>query len=175
MRVVGPLGRGFALPAEGERALLVGGGTGVASLYQLAERSQCAGRCSAIIVMLGARSGDDLMGRADFEALGVEVQIATEDGSLGRKGLVTEILAEALAKDGPARVYACGPTPMMRACADLAADAGKPCVVSLENNMACGFGVCLGCAAPRAEGGFSLVCRDGPVFDARDVAWEGLP
>ena len=64
---------------------------------------------------------------------------------------------------------------MMRACADLATKHEAACLVSLENPMACGFGVCLGCAAPRAEGGFSLVCRDGPIFDAREINWEGLP
>ena len=74
-----------------------------------------------------------------------------------------------------ATVFAVGPTPMMRACADLAAEAGAGCLVSLENPMACGFGVCLGCAAPRAEGGFSLVCKAGPVFEATEIAWEGLP
>ena len=74
-----------------------------------------------------------------------------------------------------ARLYVCGPTPMMRRCAEIAAERGAPCVVSLENNMACGFGVCLGCAAPLAGGGFALVCRDGPMFDAGAIAWEGLP
>jgi dihydroorotate dehydrogenase electron transfer subunit len=104
----------------------------------------------------------------------VDLRLATEDGSEGTRGLVTELLREALAEDGPARVYACGPTPMMRAAAELAAEVGVPARVSLENPMACGFGVCLGCAAPLAGGGFGLVCRDGPVFDAAQVDWENL-
>jgi dihydroorotate dehydrogenase electron transfer subunit len=74
-----------------------------------------------------------------------------------------------------ATVYAVGPTPMMRACAELAAAVGARCLVSLENPMACGFGVCLGCAAPRSGGGFSLVCRAGPVFAAQEIDWAGLP
>jgi dihydroorotate dehydrogenase electron transfer subunit len=87
---------------------------------------------------------------------------------------VTALLEAALRERPEARVYACGPTPMMRAAADLAAAAGSACWVSLENPMACGFGVCLGCAAPLREGGFALVCRDGPVLGAERVAWEGL-
>jgi dihydroorotate dehydrogenase electron transfer subunit len=170
VRLVGPLGVSFRLPAPGERALLVGGGTGIASLYELAARARAH---AAVTVLLGARTADDLMGRADFEALGVALRVATEDGSAGRRGLVTALLEEALAA-GPARVYACGPTPMMRRAAELALTAGQRCVVSLENHMACGFGVCLGCAVPRARGGFALVCRDGPVFDAGSVAWDEL-
>jgi dihydroorotate dehydrogenase electron transfer subunit len=172
MRVVGPLGEGFAEIADGARALLVGGGTGIASLYELAARA--AGRAD-VRVLLGSRSEADLMGQADFAALGVPLEITTEDGSLGTRGLVTVALERLLAENADATVYACGPTPMMRACAELAKRADARCVVSLENNMACGYGVCLGCAVPRAEGGFSLICRQGPVYGADEIAWEGLP
>jgi dihydroorotate dehydrogenase electron transfer subunit len=168
LRVVGPLGRAFPLPAPGERAVLVAGGTGIASVYELAARS-----APAATVLLGARTASDLMGQRDFAALGVELRLATEDGSHGTRGLVTDLLESALA--GPARVYACGPKPMLEAVARIAAARGRPCVVSLENRMACGFGVCLGCAAPLAAGGYALVCRDGPAFDAAAIAWAGLP
>jgi dihydroorotate dehydrogenase electron transfer subunit len=170
--LVGPLGRSFELPESGERAVLVAGGTGIASVYELA---RCARDRGEVTVLLGARSDIDLMGVADFEALGVDVRIATEDGSAGERGLVTKLLEAALAESGAPRVYACGPTPMMRRCAEIAAAAGRPCCVSLENNMACGFGVCLGCAAPLRDGGYALVCRDGPMFDAAAMNWEGLP
>jgi len=172
VRVVGPLGRGFPAPAPGERALLVGGGTGIASLYDLAARAAERARVS---VLLGARSAADLMGREDFAALDVELLVATEDGSEGRRGLVTELLEDRLAEGPGARVYACGPTAMMRRAAELAAARGASCHVSLENRMACGFGICLGCAVPAATEGFDLVCRDGPVFDARNLSWDGLP
>jgi dihydroorotate dehydrogenase electron transfer subunit len=115
------------------------------------------------------------MGRDDFAGLGVSLLVATEDGSDGRRGLVTDRLSELLAEGDAATVFACGPTPMMRRCAELAAERSVACLVSLENNMACGFGVCLGCAAPLSQGGFALVCRDGPIFDATTVRWEGLP
>lgn len=170
--VVGPLGRPFALPAPGERAVLVAGGTGIASVYELARRAAPRGPVS---VLLGARSQDELMGADDFAALGLDLRIATEDGSRGARGRVTDLLGAALAEPGAARVYACGPTGMLRRCAELCAERARPCVASLENHMACGFGVCLGCAAPLAAGGFALVCRDGPAFDAASIAWDRLP
>jgi dihydroorotate dehydrogenase electron transfer subunit len=169
---VGPLGRSFELPAAGERAVLVAGGTGIASVYELAARAR---ENTRVTVLLGARTREDLMGVEDFEALGVALRIASEDGSAGERGLVTALLEDELAAGDSSRVYACGPTPMMRRCAEIASAHARPCVVSLENNMACGFGVCLGCAAPLSAGGFALVCRDGPMFDADRVAWEGLP
>ncbi len=170
--IVGPLGRGFPAIEPGAKALLVGGGTGVASLYELAGS---AGEAARVHVLLGARSAGDLMGHAEYEALaGVDVAVATEDGSLGVKGLVTALLEPHL-EGGDVTVYACGPTPMMAACARLAADAGVRCWVSLENNMACGYGVCLGCAAPTTGEAYALVCRAGPVFDAAEVGWEAMP
>jgi dihydroorotate dehydrogenase electron transfer subunit len=169
--VVGPLGRGFDAPVPGERALLVGGGTGTASLL---EQAAAAAKVGSATVMLGARTAGELLGVAEFEAMPVGLELATEDGSRGHHGLVTEPLAKALAADSGAVVYACGPTPMMRAAATLAREHGARCLVSLENPMACGFGVCLGCAAPLAGGGVALVCRDGPVMDAAAVDWENL-
>lgn len=169
--LVGPLGRAFGAPAPGEQAVLVAGGTGIASVYELAAQLAAA----QPIVLLGARSVDDLMGRADFEGLGVDLRIATEDGAAGRRGLVTELLEEVLEGSATRRVYACGPTPMMRRAAEIAAEHGRPCVVSLENTMACGFGVCLGCAAPLAGEGYGLVCRDGPMFDASRLDWKRMP
>jgi dihydroorotate dehydrogenase electron transfer subunit len=172
LRLVGPLGRAFPAPGPGERALLVAGGTGIASVYELAARSRAA---ASVTVLLGARTAADLMGEADFAALGVPLRVATEDGSRGERGLVTALLEQELAGPDAARVYACGPNAMMRRVAQITAARSRPCVVSLENRMACGFGVCLGCAAPVAGGGYALVCRDGPAFDAARVVWEGLP
>lgn len=172
VRWVGPLGRAFAPPPPGARALLVGGGTGVASLYELASRLLQRGPVS---VLLGARSAGDLMGREDFAGLGCGLELATEDGSEGDRGPVTDLLERELSADLGAHVYACGPTPMMRRAAELAAARGRPCQVSLESHMACGFGVCLGCAAPLAAGAYALVCQEGPVFEAARVGWEDLP
>jgi dihydroorotate dehydrogenase electron transfer subunit len=171
VRVVGPLGRPFPEPPGPGRVILVGGGTGIASLYGLAERSA---EELETTVILGARGAGELMGRDDFGALDVDLQITTEDGSEGERGLVTAPLERALQRGRIAAVYCCGPTAMMRRCAEMAAEHNVACLVSLENNMACGFGVCLGCAAPRTAGDYALVCRDGPVFDATEILWETL-
>lgn len=171
--LVGPLGHGFPAP-RARRALLVAGGTGIASVYELAARLSACGQAQ-VSVLLGARSATDLMGESDFAALGVPLEIATEDGMRGTRGLVTDLLDAALARDGAAHVYACGPTAMMQRCAALASARGAACSVSLENPMACGFGACLGCAAPLQGGAFALVCRDGPVFDGEQVDWGRMP
>jgi dihydroorotate dehydrogenase electron transfer subunit len=173
VQLVGPLGNGFPTPSPGQNSILVGGGTGVASLYGLA-RDGC--ESGDVHVILGARSADLLMATNDFEKLSAELSIVTEDGSLGSTGMVTDVLRELIA-DPPANstVFACGPTPMMRACSQIAEQAGIPCLVALENRMACGFGVCLGCAVPLSEGGFSLICNQGPVYDSTTLDWEGLP
>ena len=171
--VVGPLGTPFPDPPPGARAVVAAGGTGIASVYELAAHLNRGG--VGVRVLLGARSARDLMGEADFAASGVPLGIATEDGSRGVRGLVTVLLPGAFAGAEPAVVYTCGPTPMMAAVARQAEQRGITCWVSLENPMACGFGVCLGCAAPLRSGGFALVCRDGPVLPAHEVAWESLP
>jgi dihydroorotate dehydrogenase electron transfer subunit len=169
---VGPLGKGFPIPAIAGEAVLVGGGTGIASLYELA---RLLGQQRPTRVLLGARTRHDLMAETEFRELsGVELDLATEDGSAGQRGLVTELLAAGLGDAGVAAVYACGPARMMAKASELCAHNAIPCFVSLENHMACGFGVCLGCAVPRGEGGFALVCRDGPVFPGGEVAWAEL-
>ena len=171
LRYLGPLGAPFVPPRRPGCALLVGGGTGIASLYQLA--IACAARGS-VRVLLGARHRAALMAAEDFAALpGVDTSFATEDGSAGHRGRVTELLERVLEvpTEVPAKVYACGPTPMMQRVAALARAAGLDCFVSLEGPMACGIGLCLGCAVPRAGGGFALLCRDGPVFRADALAW----
>jgi len=178
VRVVGPLGQGFPDPSEvgGGRPILVGGGTGIASLFDLAARSvDAVSQPGDVAVLLGARTEIDLLGVKDFEALGVSLECATEDGSYGAGGLVTELLEARLDAGPKALVYACGPTPMMERCAAIVAERGGRCIVCLENQMACGFGVCLGCAAPVGSTGYALVCREGPVFDAAAVRWQEMP
>ena len=161
--VVGPLGRGFRLP-EGA-ALLVGGGTGIASLYELARDSS-----GPLRVALGAATQAELLGLEDFRALDCELSVSTEDGSAGRKGRVTDGLG---IRPGES-VYACGPNGMLRAVAALAEEARAPCSVSLESTMACGFGICLGCVVPVRDG-FRYLCTQGPVLDAGELCWEDLP
>jgi dihydroorotate dehydrogenase electron transfer subunit len=165
--VLGPLGNGFDVAAERGASsggtLLVGGGTGIASLYELARSIPEAE------VLLGGRTRDEVLGLDDFEALGARVRVATDDGSAGHRGLVTELLEPAAGDT----VYACGPNAMMRRAFEIARAAGARCRVSLESHMACGFGVCLGCAVP-TDSGFRYVCTHGPVFDPAAIDWEGL-
>jgi len=178
--IVGPLGRAFPPPRSGERVIIVAGGTGIASVYELAARLAGA---RPVEILFGARTASDLMALEDFEALKIPLQVATEDGSAGVRGIVTDLLESALDTPTPGaelpgsgrRIYVCGPTAMMRRCAEIAVENQVPCIAALENAMACGFGVCLGCAAPLRTGGYALVCRDGPAFDATSIDWERLP
>jgi dihydroorotate dehydrogenase electron transfer subunit len=170
MRVVGPLGRGFDLSLPG-RAVLVGGGRGVAPLVHLA--SALAGVGRAATALLGARTADLVYGAGRLA--GAAVRVSTEDGSEGTRGVVTDLLAGELAR-GPAAVYACGPHGMLARVAAIAEDAGAPCEVSIEAHMACGTGVCRGCAVGVRDEArpYRMVCSDGPVFDARALRWDTL-
>jgi len=167
---IGPLGRGFALEKK-DRLCLVGGGMGIAPLYFLARRLLQTGKMSEKdFVLLGARNREELSIFVDeFSELGYTVKTATDDGSMGHHGFVTELLDPILPV--MKRVYTCGPFPMMKICADKAFTVDVACQVSLETHMACGLGACLGCAVTGAAGGYLHVCRQGPVFDANEVAW----
>lgn len=178
VRVVGPLGRGFPIPdaRPGLRPVLVGGGTGIASLFDLAVRmAGCQAEPGDVTVLLGGRTESDLLGREDFLKIGVALVCATEDGSMGTRGRVTDLLVAQLAETREAVIYACGPTAMMQRCSEIAETSNARCIVSLENSMACGFGVCLGCAAPVGGEGYRLVCSEGPVFEADSVRWQEMP
>lgn len=169
--VLGPLGRGFA-PETNSHHYLVGGGIGTAPLLFLAKQLLKKYEPSAIQVLLGARTRDEIATLAeDFAQMGVGVQAATEDGSLGKQGLVTGLIAPGQ-QENPVMVYTCGPYPMLRAVVGICRDRSWGCQVSLETIMACGLGACLGCAVLRADmKGYVHVCKDGPVFDAGEVAW----
>ena len=159
LNVVYPLGHGFSTDiAAGSRALLVGGGAGIAPLLHLAKVLVTNGVHPTIL--LGGRTADLIPVRDEFRPYG-ELYIATDDGSLGHKGLV--ISHPAFSEDYD-MIYTCGPTPMMKAVASSAAKRGIRCEVSLENMMACGVGACL-CCVTDTDHGHRCVCKDGPVFD----------
>ncbi len=167
--VVGPLGRGFDLDGPGPRCL-VGGGMGIAPLYFLARQILQQDTGPNPPILLGARTRAELQVLADeFTELGFVVLTATDDGSLGHHGLVTELLDDILHR--VRLVQVCGPVPMMRTVARQCDRARVPCQVSLETHMACGLGACLGCTCPAREGGYKHVCKDGPVLSADEVAW----
>lgn len=165
LNLVYPLGHGFSI--EGEKVLLVGGGAGIAPLLHL---SKCfAERGIRPTILLGGRTAALIPVQKEFEPYGT-VAFATEDGSLGEKGLVTQHSMFALDYD---HIYTCGPTPMMKAVARHAMSKGIECEVSLENMMACGIGACLCCVVDSDEG-HKCVCKEGPVFNAKRLTkWGG--
>ena len=168
VRVIAPLGQGFTTDFEpGMRVLLVGGGVGIAPLYyQL--RVLCRAGIDAEVVF-GSRTAPDPALCALFEEL-APLHICTDDGTAGFHGLVTDH-PELQCDYGFIQV--CGPKPMMKAVAAVAAERGIPCEVSLENMMACGFGVCLCCTETTANGNIG-VCKNGPVFNTSTLAWNQI-
>jgi dihydroorotate dehydrogenase electron transfer subunit len=167
--VLGPLGRGFAHPREGRRAILVGGGIGIAPLAIWRD-------------VLGAGALAVLGFRDEPHARGAELipgaRLATDDGSVGHRGPVTELLAAEIepraggtvAGGAGSEVYACGPPPMLEAVRALCEELGVPAQLALEAGMACGFGACFGCAVPTRRRGYVRLCVDGPVLDAAELA-----
>ena len=168
INVIFPLGIGFTIPEKKSKVLLVGGGVGVAALMILASELYKSGHL--VDILLGARSADSLIELDAFSRYGL-VHTTTEDGSFGMKGFVTThpIWAEKI--DSFDKIYCCGPEPMMKAVAGLADLANKDCEVSLENSMACGYGVCLCCVTKTSEG-HKCVCSDGPVFNSKELIWQ---
>jgi len=172
--IQGPLGNGFPLDPCFKRHIVAAGGIGVAPCPALVESlKELCGKAPEVV--LGARSKHLLLCTDDFREMGCEVHIATDDGSLGEKAFASDVLRRL--KPGPGTaVYACGPMPMMAATAAVAHELGATCYVSLEAQMACGDGACLGCvveAKVEHEGEKMVrVCADGPVFDAAIIDWE---
>lgn len=174
VNVLGPLGKGFSLPAGCRRVFLVGGGIGVAPLLFLADRFSSTGIDPAgSALFLGGRTEADLLCRPAFRALGLPVHLSTDDGSVGHHGVITELIEKKLNTDRPDLICACGPPAMLAAIGEIAAKRSIPCQVSIETLMACGLGVCLGCAVDTvdADTGYHHTCKDGPVFDARRLKW----
>lgn len=165
IEILAPLGNGFPVdPAK--RTLLVGGGIGVPPMLGVAAELK-----EKAVAVLGFRNQDAVILEKDFQAVGAKTLIATDDGSYGHHGLVTD-----LCKDQEFDcVMACGPAPMLKAVRAMAEERGVPCYVSLEERMACGIGACLGCAVGllKEDGSqyFGHVCKDGPVFESHRVAW----
>jgi NAD(P)H-flavin reductase len=156
--LVGPLGIGFDVSGAAGRALLVGGGIGAAPLVALQDELGPGAR-----VLLGFRSGGHAEAAGLFFA--ADPAVVTDDGSVGRQALVTELLREELDRDAHATVFACGPPPMLEAVRALCAERAVPAQLALESGMACGYGACFGCVVP-TRGGYVRLCVDGPVLDA---------
>jgi len=172
---LGPLGRAFDPPETPAGCLLVGGGYGTAPLFFLATELR-ARRCRVDFV-IGAATAGRLLHAMEAERLGHSLTVTTDDGSAGRRGLVTDPLPELLAGTGAERVYACGPMPMLAAVSRMAAAAGVACQVAVEEQMACGTGICFSCVLPVGPGTptrMARSCLEGPVFDGAAIAWAEL-
>lgn len=178
VRCLGPLGRPFSLAAPPARAWMVAGGVGLAPFATLATSLRACDIDTTLFY--GGRRAEDLFYADMFGALGVHLRLSTDDGSRGDHGNVTVPLRAAFAsidRTAPLRLYACGPTPMMRAVTELAAAEGRKTAVSLEQVMGCGLGGCYSCVVPvhGADGTrFVRSCIEGPVFDGGSVDWEQL-
>ena len=184
--VWGPLGNGFSTNPV-QQLVMVAGGIGQTPFLSLArealglkrfgnDSSRSSGYAESVHFCYGARSKDYLCGVADFEAMGVGVSIATDDGSFGPARLVTEALNEFLDRSPPVstRIVCCGPEPMMEAVARIATLRRLPCEVSLETPMACGVGICFTCVAKvgtENDWDYKRTCVEGPIFDALQIVW----
>lgn len=167
--VLGPLGNSYPLPGPDQTPVVIGGGVGMASVFSLAER--LSGSCH---LFYGARMEEELFLAGELSEVYENLVLCTDDGSCGIKGTVVDVLRDFMGRrsGGSAApiVYACGPLPMLKGIAGTAASLGMQGYVSLEENMACGIGACLGCVV-KTKGGYKRVCREGPVFDIAEMAW----
>jgi dihydroorotate dehydrogenase electron transfer subunit len=179
--LIGPLGNGFPVNDAVKHPLLVAGGYGMAALYMVA-----AGMTETGTIFMGGRTAADILCVDDFRAIDWTVEITTEDGSLGRRGLVTAALDDYLSnwKSAPIptatpEFFACGPNPMLRAVSDRARHDGYTAWLSMDRNMGCGVGACLVCVQkvrdPRGANGdwiWARVCTEGPVFECKQIVWD---
>ncbi|MCX5748804.1 MAG: dihydroorotate dehydrogenase electron transfer subunit [Candidatus Saganbacteria bacterium] len=170
LNVIGPLGNGFRI-IKGKTAILIAGGCGTAPLYGLEEELKKKKIGSHLF--MGATTEELLVCRNDFAKKGTKLYISTDDGSCGAKCDVAALYSSYLSSLDPKKsaIYACGPKAMLKAVSDLAAKHGISCQVSMEERMACGIGACLGCVISTKDGS-KRVCKDGPVFDPKEIIWQ---
>ena len=174
--LVGPLGQHFRLPKDPVTVTLVGGGYGSAPLLPLAKALRERG-CRVDFV-LGAASADRLFGQLDAKRIATSIEVTTDDGSMGKRGRVSDVLPQLLDRTGSDLVYACGPMAMLKAVSELAAERDIPSQVAVEESMACGIGVCMTCVLPViGDDGLTRMvrsCVEGPVFTGDRVRWDDI-
>ena len=168
--IIAPLGKGFTVLEKGKKAICIGGGIGTPPMVEIAKAYG-----SNATVISGFRSACIAILQEDFKANGNKTILCTDDGTAGMKGFVTDALKQELAEGKPDIIYACGPMVMLKNVTKIAAEHGIYCEVSLEQRMACGVGACLVCVCKTVKNGEefnSHVCKDGPVFDSKEVVFE---
>ncbi len=175
LRLIAPIGNGYNVTTNKKKITLVGGGVGIPPMLELAKSVRQKNPDAVIDVILGFRSSDTIL-TGDFEKIGLNLFITTDDGSVGFKGNVVGFMKESGYETDI--VYACGPKVMLKFLWMFCEEKNIPCFVSMEERMGCGLGVCVGCALlvkPRSGTGenyYKKVCKDGPVFNAKEVVWE---
>jgi dihydroorotate dehydrogenase electron transfer subunit len=180
VRILGPHGRAFEIFPDVKHIFMLAGGVGAAPISYLAshlsETMQDKG--IKLYCYLGARRAKQILALERLEASCSSIKIATDDGSAGHRGLITELFADELSSFPPDRsvIYACGPEPMLKRLSEIVANRPMPCQILMEQRMACGVGACLGCAidikAADGKHQYARVCKEGPVFDIEDVVWK---
>jgi dihydroorotate dehydrogenase electron transfer subunit len=172
LNMIGPLGNGFKIRSDKDVAVIIGGGAGIAPLLALAY--ELKRKVKAVFALLGSKNINHVVLEEDFKQAGCETIVATDDGTYGRKGLITDVLTEILGSNIAsmhASIYGCGPKPMLKALQSIAFEEKVPCQVSLEEWMACGFSACNGCTV-NTKSGYKKVCSDGPVFNIEELIWQ---
>ncbi len=167
--VLGPLGNSYPMPDEKQLPVIVAGGIGIASLFFLAERLAELGNKADIYY--GVRNENDLVLLDELGNYAKKLTISTDDGSCGEKGCITEIVKDFVSHNPSGyTLYSCGPRPMFEALSSIVKGKGMKTYISMEENMACGIGACLGCVV-KTVNGHKRVCKEGPVFDINEVVW----
>lgn len=169
--IIAPLGNSFKVLEQGKKAICIGGGIGTPPMVGIAKEYG-----KNAVVISGFRSANAVILQDDFKAFGCETILCTDDGTAGIHGFVTDALKNKLISEKPDIIYACGPMPMLKAIVVIADEYGIETQVSLEQRMACGVGACLVCVCRTVKDGkeiFSHVCKDGPVFDGKEVDFNG--
>ena len=171
IHVLGPLGNSYPMPPEDHAPVIVAGGIGIASVFSLAERLAAAKNKAHIYY--GARGASDLLMVGALKKAAKRLSLTTDDGSCGERGCITDMLSVFSWGASSGRntvIYACGPRKMLETVAGIAAGRGIEAYVSMEENMACGIGACLGCVV-KTVSGHKRVCKEGPVFNAKEIVW----
>ena len=165
LNILTGLGNGFDLSLSGDHPVLIGGGAGIPPMYSLCKALISVLRPENIKVVLGFNTEEEIFYLREFQDLGVDVRVATADGSYGTKGFVTDVLKDL----DYTFFYTCGPMPMFRAIEAIAKTSGQ---YSFEERMGCGFGACMGCSLMMADGSYKRVCKEGPVFRREEILWK---
>lgn len=167
INVLGPCGNGFDTGDGFKTAVLVAGGYGIAPLFGLAAKLALSRKKT--VLYYGAKDRAHLLYLNELEKMNIDLRLATEDGSEGIKGIVTDMLCEIKTAEAP-KIFACGPNALLKSIKNISRDCSIPAAVAVEKNMACGIGVCLGCACKNRQGDYVRVCKEGPVFDIEELS-----